>query len=600
WCFRRGLAGGGRWTILLSLLIGVDMLAGDVVTVAFAVLAALFWIGTELPSAERGTAARKIAGAVCLGSLLALPQVVATWCWVPLTRRAISGMKLEESLFFSLRPWRLVEFLVPFPFGENWDPDSLLTWAPSVFGHRASGFFTTLYAGALAPIGLIQTWRSRAPGLRFAKTFLLTGLFLSVAPSLVPAEWGSRPSPLPLRYPEKFAVAAVFALAIFAAHGVEVLRRESRSSRWLFGAAAVFALLAVMADLFPSLVSRIAMSVVGTPRALASLAVTEVPASLAEAGLLWAGTACGVALMASRGRSSLALGVVLLTILPIAATRRIAASYEEQILAPSPFARRIWKLDPEGRYRTLGESLFTGPPHTAPVRQIEVRAREWASNTQALWGRGTVLNGDFDGGDLSRLDALRRLAFVAAQNPDGTAFFAGLALRWGIRYREQIALPGYQRIAGDGMQDWDEQAGAYPDVRLLERWTEENDLRKIAPGILSQPSGEVVLETGLARSGKARPGQLRMLERSPERFVAETVCPDPTWLFVVRGFWDYRTVLIDGRPAEVVPAQIALSALSVPEGTHRVEWREGLPGGHVSRWGPMLFVLISLVLIIRK
>src|SRR5262249_12588383 len=180
WCFRRGLAGGSRWTILLSVLVGVDMLAGDVVTVGLAVLATLFWIGTELPAAERRHAAWKIAGAVFLGALLALPQIVATWCWVPLTRRAITGMKLEESLFFSLRPWRLLEFLVPFPFGKNWDPESPLTWAPNVFGQRPSGFFATLYAGALAPIGLIRTWRIDAPGLRFARTYFLAGLLLSV------------------------------------------------------------------------------------------------------------------------------------------------------------------------------------------------------------------------------------------------------------------------------------------------------------------------------------------------------------------------------------------------------------------------------------
>jgi hypothetical protein len=150
------------------------------------------------------------------------------------------------------------------------------------------------------------------------------------------------------------------------------------------------------------------------------------------------------------------------------------------------------------------------------------------------------------------------------------------------------------------MQDWDELAGAFPDVRLLERWTEENDPRKIAPRILAQPSGEVVLETGDAKSGTARPGQVRVLERSPERFVVETACPDPTWLFVVRGFWDSRTVLVDGRRAEVVPAQIALSALAVPGGRHRVEWQERIPGGQISRWGPVLFSLIALLMVVRK
>ncbi|HEY6929149.1 MAG TPA: hypothetical protein VJA66_05680, partial [Thermoanaerobaculia bacterium] len=121
-----------------------------------------------------------------------------------------------------------------------------------------------------------------------------------------------------------------------------------------------------------------------------------------------------------------------------------------------------------------------------------------------------------------------------------------------------------------------------------------------ASKILAPTSAEVVLEKAGARPGAARPGQVRMLERSPERFTAETVCPDPTWLFVVRGFWDYRTVLIDGRPAEVVPAQIAMSAVAVPEGKHRVEWQERIPGGQVSFWGPVLFSLIGLLLVVRE
>jgi hypothetical protein len=75
--------------------------------------------------------------------------------------------------------------------------------------------------------------------------------------------------------------------------------------------------------------------------------------------------------------------------------------------------------------------------------------------------------------------------------------------------------------------------------------------------------------------------------------------PDPTWLFVLRGYWPYRTVEIDGRPVESVPAQVAHSAIAVPSGRHTIEWRERVPGLEVSRWGPLLFVPLAIGLIAR-
>jgi hypothetical protein len=93
---------------------------------------------------------------------------------------------------------------------------------------------------------------------------------------------------------------------------------------------------------------------------------------------------------------------------------------------------------------------------------------------------------------------------------------------------------------------------------------------------------------------------VRILERKPERLVVETQAIDPTWLFVLRAFWSYRTVRVDGRPVEVFPAQLAFSALPVPSGVHRVEWTEKVPGGEVSRFGPILYVAVVAVLIIRQ
>jgi hypothetical protein len=105
-----------------------------------------------------------------------------------------------------------------------------------------------------------------------------------------------------------------------------------------------------------------------------------------------------------------------------------------------------------------------------------------------------------------------------------------------------------------------------------------------------------VIESGSQTGGSARPGSLRILEKTPERLRVEAEAPDPTWLFVLRDYFSYRTVLLDGNPVEDAPAQLAFSAVRVPAGRHTIDWRETVPGGQVSRWGPVLFVLLAALL----
>ena len=103
---------------------------------------------------------------------------------------------------------------------------------------------------------------------------------------------------------------------------------------------------------------------------------------------------------------------------------------------------------------------------------------------------------------------------------------------------------------------------------------------------------QVVIETGREAAGSARPASLRVLARTPERLSLATAAPDPTWLFVLRGDWDFRAVSVDGRTVPVHTAQLAFSAVRIPAVTHRVEWREEAPGLEVSRWGPVAALLI--------
>ncbi|HLN57560.1 MAG TPA: hypothetical protein VK416_03310, partial [Thermoanaerobaculia bacterium] len=93
---------------------------------------------------------------------------------------------------------------------------------------------------------------------------------------------------------------------------------------------------------------------------------------------------------------------------------------------------------------------------------------------------------------------------------------------------------------------------------------------------------------------------LRFLEKTPERLRVGVEAPDATWLFVLRDYWEHRTVLVDGKPAEDVPAQLAFSAVRVPAGRHVIDWTEEVPGGSVSRWGTVLFAIVAAVLATRS
>ena len=603
WAVARRTRSPGGKVVSLSLLFGLLFLAGDVFTIGMSILGSGLWILVETGKRERLREAGILGVSFALAGLLAAPQILATLLWVPDTNRAALGMDLRESLFFSIHPLRLIELVIPFPFGASWSLDDKAIWGWPVFRYKGMGMFTSLYAGAFAVIALIATRKSRRPGFRFGRLLLGIALLISVPPSLIPSAWEKLPSPLPLRNPEKFSVAVVFALALVAGLAFDELRSGRVRRRWTFAVAAALAGLAVAAALFPNPLGTAAATLVGNAR-YATIASQRLPGALAEAGLLWVATLVAIDRLRVSSRAALATSLALLTIAPIAANRKIARTLTEtEIFSPTPFARRIARIDPTGAFRTLGESLYSAPSELDRVYPDdafgESPRRTWVQHAQALWGRGSVFNNDFDVGDFSRMQALRRLSVAAAAYQDSQTFFGSFALRWGVRFRDQRPLAGYRRFGGDCRQEYDELPEALPDIRLLRSWIEEPGVLDALTQVPRLQPGQGVLETGRRAGGKAGPGIVHILEKEPERLVVETVTSEPTWLFVLRGFWNYRDVSVDGRAVAPVPAQVAFSGVPVPAGRHRIEWEELLPGSEVSRFGPVLWALFSAWMLAR-
>ncbi|HKD19350.1 MAG TPA: hypothetical protein VKG23_15975, partial [Thermoanaerobaculia bacterium] len=574
----------GKKALGLGLVYGLMLLAGDAIAVGLALLAAVLWILVELRGRERREPAATVAAALVLGALLAAPQLCATAGLVPETRRAVSGFSVGEALTFSFQPWRLAELVVPFVFGETWTLDPARNWGAML----AHGFFPTIFCGAFAVLAFGAAKGSR--GARFCGALAAVSAALAAAGLLAPAGLRALPSPLPLRYPEKLVVGLTLALALVSGLGFDrIAASPHRAVRRAFAAAAILALLAAGAMLLPPGPARV-----------------QLPPALAEGGWIWAATS-GTLWLLGRGGSARAGAAAILAVLPLAATRRVALTdRDDAVLPPTAFARALQRRDPDGRYRAVDASRYRQPSpleHRADGAVPEGTAyyrRSWHFHTPVLWNRGTVFNADLDAGDLSRVESLRRVSAFAAADPSGSALFASVSLRYAIRYRGQAPLPGFVRFGGDAVQDWDESVDALPDVRRLSGWREAPDAVAALRLLPALGPGEVVLETGRSGSGRSAPGSLTLLEKTPERLELTTDAPEGGWLFVLRGYWRFRDVRVDGHPVEPVPAQLAFSAIPVPAGRHRIAWRERVPGAPASWVGPIGFAVIAVVVAARR
>ena len=600
WASARPARGIGGRAVPSGIVFGLLLLLGDAFVLAIGLLIAVLWIACEVGRRERLRETGWLLAGLGLAALLAAPQIVATTLLVPETYRAVTGFPVREALVFTLSPWRLAELVVPYPFGRFWTLDDRDVWSSAAF----RPLYSTIYCGAFAVVAIVALRKDRGTGSRFARTLFLIGAALAIVFRFVPESLREKTSWIPLRHPEKFSAAIVLGLAVLAGLAVDRFRSGLRRPAWVLWGAALIATAAVVAAKFPARVGALAASWTGASPGAALDAGNSLAAALAEAGLLWTLTVLALALLPG-GRGALLAGVAILTLVPIAANRRIArTAHEASVLAPTTFARTIARRDPQGAFRTLDERVYrslsplSAVPFGDPYR-IESDRQAWYWVTPALWHRGTVLNLDPDLGDLSRMSSLRRASGFAADASSGAPFGA-LSLRFGIRYRDQPPLPGFARFGGDHLRDWDENPDSFPDMRLLEGWREERGPVEALRALPALSRGEVVVETGDPGAGAARPGRLTVLEKSPERLRLATENPDPTWLFVLRGFWPYRAIFVDGEKATAAPAQLAFSALRLAAGRHQIEWREEAPGFALSRWGPVLFALASAVLLRKR
>ena len=599
WIARAGLdlsrAPGARAAALVAILFAVDILGGEPFTLLLALIAvAAFAVSAAAP--VRPKAMWLAAGALAAGVVAAGVQLVPMFLYLPETFRAQVRFRLLATLQWSLSPARLFEAIVPYPFGDPTSFAAWKTWGGRFFGGRPSGYFATIFGGAFAAAALLDPRVRFEDGAvsRALRMIFGASLLLSCAAVFVPGRLLAATTRIALRYPEKFVFGAVLAAALFTARAWD---RARGSPRFAWPLAAVAALLAAGAAAARAAGEPLARSILTWTRdgrASPATVAHDLPVALLEGSLSWGMASAAAFFLGVAGRRSWPKAVALLLVVGgvAGATRRIVRTVPERdSLDAPPAVAALRTLDPEGRFSFVPQANYFPEPAVPaghrpprPDRPPEVTLRAFAGS---LWGRPSVLNSDPDASDLARHALVRRDLFTRLTNApaSASAFLAGFSIRFLLRYPDVPPLPGAVPAAPAGEVAVDALPDAVPRYSIAARAEEFPDGAQAESALrtLPLPPATALLETGRRATSETSGGAIEAMDERDDRFDAVVSCRDGCWLRATRGFWKFRDVRIDGIAASPVPERVALSALRVPPGRHRIAWRERVPGGF---WGP--------------
>jgi len=586
-------APSARGGAFVAILFALDILGGE----PFTLLLALVALGAFAVSAAPGVRAKALllaAGAVAAGVVTAGVQLVPMFLYLPETFRAQVRFRLLATLQWSLSPARLLEAIVPYPFGDPTSFAAWKTWGGRFFSGRPSGYVATIFGGAFAAAALLDPrvrLEDRSAG-RALRMIFGASLILSCAAIFVPERILATTTRIALRYPEKFVFGAVLAAALFAARAWD---RARAGPRLALPPAIVAVLLAAGAAGARAAGEPFARSILAWTRdgrASAATVAHDFPLALLEGALSWGMAAAAVFLLGVSGRRAWPRAAALLLVVAgvALATRRIVRTVpEHESLDAPPAVSALRRLDPAARFSFVPQANYFPEPVFAehrpprPDRPPEITLRAFAGS---LWDRPSVLNSDPDASDLARHGLVRRDLFTRLTSSPASAsnFLAGFSVRFLLRFPGVPPLPGAVPAATAGEVVVDTLPEAVPRYSIASRAEEFPTGAQAESALLTRPfpPATALLETGRRASSETSGGTLDAMDERDDRFDAVVSCRDGCWFRATRGFWKFREVRIDGNAAAPVPERVALSALWVPPGRHRIRWREKVPGG---LWG---------------
>lgn len=543
---RRGMALGG-------VALGFALLGGEPVTALLGVLP------LALILRRHGVRRALAVGAtiVGIGLVVALPQIVATARIVGFTARAGEGVVGSYALHLG----RLVELVVPLPLGRP-------TWVgPHGFWGTALAprgpLFLSLYFGIVG-LYLAAIGARRARG---AAALTLGGILIGVAggwagPALTTVSAGL------LRYPEKALFWTALGAALLVAAGTEeVLDGERRrglgpglaAGLCLAAAAAAVLLRAILLDQARDAAAR---TMLGVQAGGAALALGLAALLLALAALA-ARRRAGAALVALQVAGLLQLGPLLL--------RDEVGPYREPAewvkLVPG-FAVHDVALSqppwgPAPSYRVAG-------PRSLLLR---AQAADLAPAPGVRFGLSDPLRPDSEGMGTP----LQALVLARVSNAPWAA-----RVRW-LRALGVDAIVTHEELAVDGLTEiaQAERLGVTSHLLAVEHpapaaWWPDRVVFAADPTAATavvEQGPDPIASPALSAPVEQRPGGVvEVLRMEPDAIDLETRGPGGV-VVVRRAYHRLWRASAEGQPLPIRIADLALLAVEVPAGEHRVELR---------------------------
>ena len=555
-----------------------------------------------------GAVNRRLVGTAAAALLFAVALSTAQW-WPALevirSSPRLSELNRVSRTFWSVHPLALAQSFLPvFPDGLP------LSWEfRSRYFEGREGYLRSLYLG-ISSLGLVLagvTGRRRRLGLFFlsiAVTATLLALgrhtrFYGLALAVLP--------PLKvLRFPAKAMVLAAFAWAMLAGIGFDAWRSGERGRLVRIGTASLLALggvvaggLALVAHARAEEWGSALLFLGGSPRSFTQvLAPTARQLAVAAAFAL----AMAVAVIArgrhaSSSRRLAGFAALLLVADLVSVHHRLNLTAARELFTYRPRAldvvrphsyARIYVYDyfeDENAVRYLGHRspyLTATPQEDWPVPWLEAVALRTVlfPTVAGSWNLATAYETDALGLYAAPLGLLTN----ALREVEGTPLHTRLLRLGAVEYVLALHRQGLEDLVPVARLPTQlvENLLIFRVPDPLPRTYAVGSARR-ADGLVAElrtlaepsfdPAREIVLPSGpAAPAAAAFSGHSRILELRPDRVRLEAELSAPGFVVLVDTYDPGWRATVDGSPAEVLRADVALRAVAVPAGRHVVEY----------------------------
>ncbi len=587
------------------LIAGLQMLVGEPMAIAqvwLLICAGVLFAGAPKPRWR----ATSLAIAIAIGGVMvASVQLVPAADHARYTVRA-RGLDFDNVKDFSIPLARPAELVIPHAFGIA-DPGGTIWWGGSLFP-RGGPYLQSVYVGIFIPIFALAGLFLRLPGARTTAALALLSYVLALGDQTPILRILYSAGVLRgFRYPEKFVWFGVVALIVFAATAADRLFRGEDPRAWRASVAggvfvAVGASLPVAWSHLPGYVDSFArlFHLQGVPpiasQVAASIWALDLVVPIAAVLLLIA--------FRNRSRVTMLLGFVLLTgdllfygnqLIPRAPRAfleppAITADLQGDRRQFSIFHRGDW-LDTDANFlRNREDSYFW------------TNRNSMRPNTAASWGFRSVLERDFDATALvPTLDLTGTMrSFKNSGHPRWAEPFMAISnVGYVLDYRDYETA----RREADGNPLIARPVAATP-VRLQSRYyfaTSQQlarSSREANQFFVANPEPYGVALVPFAPRPLA-PADVLSVEETANSATLEVESSGPAFLVATVTRHKHWRATMDGRPATLLPANIAFQGLFVPPGRHRVELRYRDP---LVVWGGFLSIAAvagAMIMILR-